>query len=49
MPAGDVVGRSLTAFSQTDQTTEDQGGRSGRPVDPDLRLGILTHRLDVWH
>src|SRR5690242_13074315 len=36
--------RPLTDFSQTDRTPPDQGGRSGHPLDSDLRI-----RNDIVH
>src|SRR2546421_31172 len=42
-------GKPLTAFSQTDRTAPDQSGRSGHPMDPELRLRILAHSPDAWH
>jgi hypothetical protein len=38
-----ISNRSLTAFSQTDGITPDQGGQFGHPVDSDLRLQILAY------
>ena len=41
--------RQRVPVSQTERMALDCDGPSGHPTDPDLRIRILSHRLDARH